>query len=213
MKNKLLTALALLSMFSVTSCLYNPSDLPSKQPSAEQTTPEISESLTDNSTPSYSSPIDSSTSIDSSIPSESSIPESSTPESSTPESSTPESSTPESSTPESSTPESSIPESSTPSESTTPSDSSTDVIVPPEEKYQVVTVAEANSIAQEAGDTATEAIYLLTATVDQILSASYGEMVLKDETGSIYAYGVHGKNDEFFDKLTERPGKGDVVTL
>ena len=83
----------------------------------------------------------------------------------------------------------------------------------PEENYQVVTIAEAIEIAKQSGNIATEAIYLLTATVDEMLNASYGEMNLSDETGTIYAFGVHGKNDEFFDKLSERPGEGDIVTL
>lgn len=109
----------------------------------------------------------------------------------------------------SSSPEPSEKESSTPVEdNSTPVDSTT-----PEDTYQVVTIAEANEIAQSTGNTATEAIYLLTATVEELLNSSYGEMILKDETGTIYVYGVHGKNDEFFDKLTERPGVGDIVTL
>ena len=175
MKNKLLTALALLSMFSVTSCLYNPSDSPSKQPSTEQTTPEISESLTDNSTPSYSSPIDSSTSIDSSIPSESSTPESSTPESSTPEISTPESSTPESSTPESSTPESSTPESSTP-ESSTPESSTPESSTPEDSSDSdnpIIVAADLSIYVLEMAGIYGDSIYLKQGDIDILIDAGW----------------------------------------
>ena len=79
MKIKLLSTLALLSLFSVSSCLYNPSDTVSQQPSADPTTPELSTPDQNVSTPVDSSsnevtstPADSSSNEVSSTPSDSS---------------------------------------------------------------------------------------------------------------------------------------------
>ena len=79
MKIKLLSTLALLSLFSVSSCLYNPSDTVSQQPSEDPTTPELSTPDQNVSTPVDSSsnevtstPADSSSNEVSSTPSDSS---------------------------------------------------------------------------------------------------------------------------------------------
>ena len=77
----------------------------------------------------------------------------------------------------------------------------------------VKTIAEAIEIAQKAGDTYTSEKYIIKGKVKSISSYQYGEMTIEDSTGSLYIYGVYGKNGEYFDTLDPRPAVGDEVTL
>ena len=80
-------------------------------------------------------------------------------------------------------------------------------------EYKTITIAEALEIAAANPDGTTE-LYYITATVKTMKNASYGEMYIEDETGEIYVYGTRGEDGEtFFDKLPERPVKGDKVLL
>lgn len=77
----------------------------------------------------------------------------------------------------------------------------------------VKTIAEAIEIAQKAGDTYTSEKYIIKGKIKNISSYQYGEMTIEDSTGSLYIYGVYGKNGEYFDTLDPRPAVGDEVTL
>ena len=80
-------------------------------------------------------------------------------------------------------------------------------------EYKTITIAEALEIAAANPDGTTE-LYYIRATVKSIKNASYGEMYIEDETGEIYVYGTRGEDGTtYFDKLPERPVKGDEVLL
>ena len=82
-----------------------------------------------------------------------------------------------------------------------------------ETNYRTVTIAEAIEIAA-ANPNGTTELYYIRATVKTISNAAYGEMYIVDETGEIYVYGTRGEDGTtFFDKLPERPVKGDEVLL
>ncbi len=86
-----------------------------------------------------------------------------------------------------------------------------ELIVPPE--LQTITIAEALEIAA-ANPAGTTEHYYIRATVKTIKNASYGEMIIEDATGEIYVYGTRGEDGTtYFDKLPERPVKGDEVLL
>ena len=80
-------------------------------------------------------------------------------------------------------------------------------------EIQTITIVQALEICAQYPDGAPEEYYI-RATVKTVSSASYGEMYIEDETGEIYVYGTRGADGTtFFDKLPERPVKGDEVLL
>ena len=80
-------------------------------------------------------------------------------------------------------------------------------------EIRTITVAEALAICEQYTDVAPEKYYI-RATVKTIVNASYGEMYIEDESGEIYVFGVRGTDwTTYFDKLSERPVKGDEVLL
>lgn len=81
-------------------------------------------------------------------------------------------------------------------------------------QYQEVTIDEAIWIAAEAGETPTERIYILTGKIKSISKYAYGEMILQDDTGEIFVYGVQSADGSvYFDKLEDRPDVGDTIKL
>ena len=106
---------------------------------------------------------------------------------------------PSESTPDS-TPEESAPESSTPDEGDT-------------EEYPVITIAEALELCGEPGNITTERYYI-RAIVDSILNPTYGQMRIKDETGTIDVYGTWSADGEIgYASFESKPVKGDEVLL
>lgn len=78
---------------------------------------------------------------------------------------------------------------------------------------RTVTIAEAIAIAKAAGETYTEESYRITATIKTVSNATYGEMYITDETGELYIYGLYGEDGTTYDKLADKPVKGDTITL
>lgn len=81
--------------------------------------------------------------------------------------------------------------------------------------HKLVTIAE---VLANIPDTSTDADivynYYVGATIKSIDNASYGEMTIEDETGSISVYGTRGDDGEtFYDKMADRPVAGDYVVL
>ena len=80
--------------------------------------------------------------------------------------------------------------------------------------YEPITVAEAIAIAQQAGATATEERYYIAVKVDSVINASYGQMTVSDETGSIEVYGSYGfDGEERYEALENKPVAGDWALL
>ena len=82
-----------------------------------------------------------------------------------------------------------------------------------EPELETITIAEALALAAQYPEGTTE-MYYIRATIKSMVNPTYGEMYITDETGEIYVYGTRGADGEtFFDKLPERPVKGDEVLL
>ena len=85
-------------------------------------------------------------------------------------------------------------------------------IVPPSiAPGSTITVAEAMALAGSVG--ANDRFYI-TATVQSIKNAAYGEMYIEDETGEIYVYGSYNADGSVgYANMEDKPYKGDTVTL
>lgn len=82
------------------------------------------------------------------------------------------------------------------------------------EKSNVITISEAIELAEAAGGELTSEEYQITGIIEKVSNPTYGEMTIKDDTGSLYIYGVYGKDRQTrYDKLDDKPVKGDEVTL
>ena len=82
------------------------------------------------------------------------------------------------------------------------------------EDYDIITIAEALTIATAAGQDGTTDRYYIAGTVVTVSNASYGEMTVADETGEIYVYGTYSEDGELkFPELENRPVAGDKVLL
>jgi hypothetical protein len=84
--------------------------------------------------------------------------------------------------------------------------------VDPWAEYEIITIKEALQIAETANDPTTERYYIRGIVKE--LNASYGEMTIEDETGSIYVYGTYSIDGASkFSELSEKPIVGDEVLL
>ena len=93
-------------------------------------------------------------------------------------------------------------------------DSSSTVESSSKEESNVITIAEAIAIATETGSKLTDKEYQITGIIETVSNAMFGEMTIKDDTGSLYIYGVFDKDREIrYDALSDKPIKGDEVTL
>ena len=83
-----------------------------------------------------------------------------------------------------------------------------------ENEQEIITIAEAIAIANAAGSTLTEEEYLIKGTIETVSNSTYGEMTVKDETGSLFIYGVFDKDRETrYDALEDKPVAGDEIVL
>ena len=81
------------------------------------------------------------------------------------------------------------------------------------EEYPVITIAEALELCGEPGNVTTERYYI-RAIVDSILNPAYGQMRIKDETGTIDVYGTWSADGEIgYASFESKPVKGDEVLL
>ncbi|MBQ6817873.1 MAG: InlB B-repeat-containing protein [Bacilli bacterium] len=82
------------------------------------------------------------------------------------------------------------------------------------DKYECITVAEAISLANAAGETGTTESYYIYGVIESVSNPTYGEMTISDETGSIYVYGTYDANGEKrYSELDDKPVAGDEVVL
>ncbi len=96
-----------------------------------------------------------------------------------------------------------------------PADTPTENPNEPSEKYPTITIAEALAICgDEPSSAPTTERYYIRATITEMLNASYGEMTLTDETGSIYVWGTYSFDGVLkFNQLDEKPAVGDEVLI
>ena len=80
--------------------------------------------------------------------------------------------------------------------------------------YEPITVAEAIAIAKQAGATATTERYYIAVKVESVINATYGQMKVSDETGSIEVYGSYGFDGvDRYPDLANKPVAGDWALL
>ena len=111
------------------------------------------------------------------------------------------------STPTSQTPSSSVTEPTTSEEVTLPP-SSSETPSTSEDEFNCITIAEAIKIANKAGETPTTETYRVRGIIESVKNPAYGELTLKDDTGSIYVYGIEG-----YSTMEEKPLKGDEIVI
>ena len=78
---------------------------------------------------------------------------------------------------------------------------------------QVITIAQALELCGEPGNI-TEERYYIRGTVTKMINATYGNMVVSDDTGSITVYGTYSEDGSLtYSELTEKAFVGDEVLL
>ncbi len=84
---------------------------------------------------------------------------------------------------------------------------------PTEPQIPTITIQEAIDLAKAAGETPTTETYTISGTVKQVINPKYGEMIVEDETGELYIYGSMAPDGTYYDQMTDKPMKGDKITL
>ena len=84
-----------------------------------------------------------------------------------------------------------------------------------DDTYPTIPIAEALEICgEEPSDAPTAERYYIRATITEMKNTSYGEMVITDETGSIYVYGTYSADGVLkFNQLDEQPEEGDEILI
>lgn len=82
------------------------------------------------------------------------------------------------------------------------------------DQFDCISIAEAIALATEAGSAGTSEQYYVYGIIEEVTNGMYGEMTIKDETGSIYVYGVYSADAQTrYDAMTDKPVAGDEVVL
>ncbi len=83
----------------------------------------------------------------------------------------------------------------------------------PEVEIKVITIAEALELCGEPGNITTERYYI-RGIIQTVKNGAYGQMVVKDETGSIDVYGTYSADGAIgYAEFEYKPVKGDEVLL
>lgn len=80
-------------------------------------------------------------------------------------------------------------------------------------QYETITVAEALALCTQEGADLTKRYYI-RATVEAIINPTFGQMTIKDETGTISVYGSQSADGQTrYDAMTDKPYKGYEVLV
>ncbi len=83
----------------------------------------------------------------------------------------------------------------------------------PEDEIRVITIAEALELCGEPGHITTERYYI-RGIIETVKNGQYGQMVIKDATGSIEVYGTYSADGKIgYSQFDYKPVKGDEVLL
>lgn len=94
------------------------------------------------------------------------------------------------------------------------SSTSSSQISSPEYDYDTISIAEAIEICSQNKTAATTDRYYIAGYVESIDDYNYGQMTIKDDTGSILVYGSYGADGvNRFGDLEDKPKVGDLVVL
>lgn len=99
-------------------------------------------------------------------------------------------------------------------ETTSPDTNAPDGKIPQwKNDYEVITIEKALELCGEPGNLTTERYYII-ATVESVDNAQYGQMTVKDETGTISVYGTYSADGSVgYAEMESKPYKGDIVLL
>ncbi|MBQ8626236.1 MAG: hypothetical protein IJ419_08765 [Agathobacter sp.] len=104
-------------------------------------------------------------------------------------------------------------DSATESETGSETESESETETESDDVIKVITIAEALELCGEEGNI-TEERYYIRGTVEKMINASYGNMVVKDETGSITVYGTYSADGSLkYSEMSEKAFEGDEVLL
>jgi len=79
--------------------------------------------------------------------------------------------------------------------------------------YEIITISKALELCGEPGNLTTDRYYIV-GTVESVDNAQYGQMTIKDDTGSISVYGTYSADGSVgYSEIESKPYKGDVVLL
>ena len=93
------------------------------------------------------------------------------------------------------------------------SSSSSSTQTPPDDEYEIITVAQALELCGEPGNTTTERYYL-SVTVDSVTNPNFGAMVVSDEPGSISVYNSKNADGTVgYAEMEDKPYAGDSAIL
>ena len=79
--------------------------------------------------------------------------------------------------------------------------------------FNYITIEEAFEIANAAGTSGTTESYYVYGTIKSIVNPTYGEMYITDGVRDLYIYGSTNENGDFYNKLEDKPIKGDEILL
>lgn len=83
-----------------------------------------------------------------------------------------------------------------------------------ESKYDLTSIADAISIANETGETFTTEKYYVEGTITVITNTTYGNMKITDGTNELVLYGTYSADGSTrFDAMSEKPEVGDKVVV
>ena len=82
------------------------------------------------------------------------------------------------------------------------------------ETYECITISEALEICDQVGSNVTTERYYIIGTIESLTNTTYGEMTIKDSTGSIFVYGTYtADGSDRYNTLSNKPVVGDVVLI
>ena len=82
------------------------------------------------------------------------------------------------------------------------------------DKYNCISIEEAISIANKAGETATADKYYIYGVIKEVQNEQYGQMLITDGTNTLFIYGTYSADGTLrYSALEEKPVAGDEVVL
>ena len=79
--------------------------------------------------------------------------------------------------------------------------------------YIEVSISDAIMMAQSVGETLTDVNLCISGTVASVSNPEFGNMKITDGTNTISVYGLFGENNVPYKDLTDKPVKGDKITI
>lgn len=80
--------------------------------------------------------------------------------------------------------------------------------------YEIITIAKALELCEQFAEAPSEERYYISGTIVEVQNSQYGQLLIKDDTGSITVYGSYSADgSQRYDQMDKKPAVGDVVLL